>query len=147
MKKPSDFSDTLSRSASEARGILQQTASLLEAEWKRVVDAVDESDNVPEQLRKAVARFDDAMDDIKDYVATNGPKVVSEGVRRARDAGVPIPEDWAPGDTGTTGDVADAAHDGADEAQATPFTDGSDDTVDDTVDEVAAESDAEDDKS
>ncbi len=116
MKMPTDLSNTLSRGADEARGVLQQTASLIEAEWKRIIDAVDGSESVPSQVKTAVGRVDGAVGDVKDFVSTNGPKVVADGVRRAREAGVPIPEDWNLSDA--KADAATAAEDLADEAEA-----------------------------
>ncbi|MEL7210473.1 MAG: hypothetical protein AAGK32_19955, partial [Actinomycetota bacterium] len=122
------------------------TASLIEAEWKRIVDAVDDSETVPGQVKTAVGRFDDAVGDLKDYVATNGPKVVHEGVRRAREAGVPIPEDWVATDDVDASDLAPEA------AESTPFTDGADETADDVAKDAADAAakdaaDADDDKS
>ena len=46
MKKTPDLSETFSKGAAEAKEILQQTANLIETEWQRLLDAVEESDSV-----------------------------------------------------------------------------------------------------
>lgn len=130
MKMPTDLSNTLSRGADEARGVLQQTASLIEAEWKRIIDTVDGSDSVPAPVKTAVGRVDGAVGDVKDFVVTTGPKVVADGVRRAREAGVPIPEDWNLGDAKDEAEAA--AEDLADDAEA---------AADDIVDAELVETD------
>lgn len=137
MKKTPDLSETFSKGAAEAKEILQQTANLIETEWQRLLDAVEESDSVPDQVKTAVDRLGDTMDDVKEFVATVGPQVFAGGARVARQVGVPVPEEWL-----ATEDAEDSAEEGAtgatDVAEAT--TEASEDTAEvpeDTVAEVA----------
>jgi hypothetical protein len=136
MKRPADYTntvtDTLNRGAGEARELLQQTATVLENEWKRLMDNVEESSTLPDQVKTAVNRLDGAVGDVRGFVAENGPRVVNEGVRRARDLGVPVPDDWAVAETD-----ADTATDAADSD-----TVEASDTVEDAVLVDEAETDA-----
>ncbi|MEM8925137.1 MAG: hypothetical protein AAGD35_16660 [Actinomycetota bacterium] len=133
MKKPADFSDTINRGATEARDAVQQAATVIENEWKRIVSSVEDTDKVPSQVKVVVDRLDGTVDHVKDFVSTNGPKAFNEGVRVARQYGVPVPEDW--------GSATDAAEDVADDIVDAELVDTVEDTVAD-ADEKATKATA-----
>ena len=149
MKKTPDFSATLAKGASEAREILEQTATLIDAEWQRLLATIDESETVPDQVKQAVDRFEtvvgtarreastaaedlasdfsNTIDEMRDFVTTLAPNVAETSRRAARQFGVPVPNAW-PWDA-ADGDKAD----GADVDSA-----GENDNVDDVIDEPVA---------
>lgn len=137
MKKTPDLSETFSKGATEAKEILQQTANLIETEWQRLLDAVEESDSVPETVKTAVDRLGHTMDDVKEFVVTVGPQVVVGSARVARQVGVPIPEEWlAPEDEEAAADAADVAKETIADDTIADDTIADDTIADDTVTEV-----------
>ncbi len=138
MKRPAnyanDVSDTLVRGANEARDLLNQTASTIESEWKRLIESVDQSSSLPPQVKTAVNRFDGTVGEVRQFVESNAPKVVTEGARVARRMGVPIPEDWSGPEADVADDVAEDAADAADDV-ADDVADA--ELVDDVVASVA----------
>jgi hypothetical protein len=148
MKKSPDLSETLSKGANEAKEILQQAASLIEDEWKRVKGNLDESESVPDGVKTAVARLGDAVDEMREFVSERGPQVVSSATKAARQAGVPIPDSWgadeadeaapSPGDTIVEDAVVDdAVEDTAVEDTVADTADAADEDVEDGSDKSA----------
>lgn len=87
--------------------VLQHTANLIEAEWQRLVDSVDESETIPDSVKSAVGRVGETAEEVRDFVVAVAPQVVASGARVARQAGMPIPEEWADADFAPKADTAD----------------------------------------
>ena len=152
MKKSPDLSETLSKGANEAKEILQRTAGLIEDEWKRAKGNLEESETVPDGVKSAVNRLGEAVDEMREFVSSHGPQVVSSATNAARQAGVPIPDSWGGTTDGEDGDdepdPADGApedttdeataDDDADTAAASDEATADEDTVDDDADTAAA---------
>lgn len=125
MKTSPELQETLAKGAAGAREIINQTTTLIDDEWKRLKQTVEESENVPDGVKTAMERFDGAVDEMREFVTTMAPQVAANATRVARQAGVPVPDDWFPEDEVTV--VEDTVDDAVE------------DTVDDAIEDAVVE--------
>ena len=169
MKTAPELSETLAKSASEAKERFRSAAGLIDEEFARLKVSMGESESVSEQVKVVVGRIGDAADtlkrevaataeglskdmagtadEVRGFVSTVGPQVMASATRVARGVGVPVPDGWLHDDDEAT-DVSDVdVSDGAVEATEDTVVDmaegdGNDESVAGIVDEVSADQDA-----
>jgi len=128
MKTAPELSETLAKSASEAKERFRSAAGLIDEEFARLKVSMGESESVSEQVKVVVGRIGDAADtlkrevaataeglskdmagtadEVRGFVSTVGPQVMASATRVARGVGVPVPDGWLHDDDEAT-DVSD----------------------------------------
>ena len=117
MRNSSDLNATIEKGAAEALALLERAAKVIDAEWRRAAAAVDESDTVPEQVKQAFARLDDAADTVRDE-ASNVAESLPGNLADAVDELVRFVAQVAPGCAATSQEAPEPPALAPDEAAA-----------------------------